>query len=427
MGRDGANVQTLADNALGRHPRWSPDDRSIAFNDSTSPAFDQGVWVVRSNGRDLRRIAHGEAMNGVAWLPDGTGLVYSSSSGSTVLYPPMFNLWVIRLDGSGDRPLTFGDVSYTHPDVQPDGRVAATRTRIQSDIWRFPIGGSPEENTRQAVPLTRQTGQAQAPSASPDGREIVYLSDNGGHGNLWIATTDGSKAPWQVTFERDPAVAIGSPTWSRDGSRISFIHTAAGNTEQWVVAPDGSNPRRLLERGVSVSWSADGRWIYYIVTRQGAECIEKVLVDGGTPVSIRCGRVNAPAVTADGSTMYFNERVGGANQNGWDYQMWRASPETAKPAPLARIVSARVPFNPALFSTTLSPDGRWIAMVLTDAGTSNVWVLPTGGGPLRPITDYGTRATLIVRHAAWAPDSKSVYAAVADVDADIVLIDNLLR
>ena len=58
---------------------------------------------------------------------------------------------------------------------------------------------------------------------------------------------------------------------------------------------------------------------------------------------------------------------------------------------------------------------------------SNVWVLPTGGGPLRQITDFGTRAALIVRSIAWSPDSRAVYAAVADTDADIVLLNGLLR
>ena len=42
-----------------------------------------------------------------------------------------------------------------------------------------------------ATRVTRQTGQVQTPAVSPDGRELVYLSDTGGHGNLWIARVDG--------------------------------------------------------------------------------------------------------------------------------------------------------------------------------------------------------------------------------------------
>ena len=431
MARQGSTVErliALADETSGRNPRWSPDDRWIAFNDAIIIGFDDGVSVVRSDGKKLQRIVHGGTMDGVSWRPDGTGLVYSTSSGSTVLYPPIFNLRVIRTDSTRDMQLTFGDVSYTEPDVNRDGRVVARRTRIQSDIWRFAIDGSADANTQQAVRVTRQTGQAQVPSASPNGHELVYLSDSGGHGNLWIVTTDGLGTPRQITFERNPAIQIGAPVWSQDGSQIVFIRTTAdGLTEEWLVDPDGSNARRLLERGVAASWSRDGQWLYYVTVRNGDSCIEKVAMAGGAPVPIRCGRVGGPTVTADGSTMYFSARLKGAGRTGWDYEIRQARPESGPFTVLARVSSSRVPFDPKLLTPTLAPDSRWLAMPLADHGTSNVWVLPTDGGPLRQITDFGTRATLIVRHAAWSPDSRAVYAALADTDADIVLIDHVVR
>jgi serine/threonine protein kinase len=51
-----------------------------------------------------------------------------------------------------------------------------------------------DENTLRAVQITRQTGQVQTPSVSPDGREFVYLSDSGGYGNLWLSK------PMEVRF-----------------------------------------------------------------------------------------------------------------------------------------------------------------------------------------------------------------------------------
>ena len=52
---------------------------------------------------------------------------------------------------------------------------------------------------------------AQAPSLNPTGTELVYLSDSGGHGNLWIVGTDGSGLR-QLTFERDPNLVVGLGT-----------------------------------------------------------------------------------------------------------------------------------------------------------------------------------------------------------------------
>ena len=330
---------------------------------------------------------------------------------------------MIGTDGAGGRQITFGDVSYTEPDVHASGRVLASRTRIQSDVWRFPIDGTADANTRQAVRITRQTGQVQTPSASPDGRHVVYLSDSGGHGNLWVAGTDGSNVR-QITFEHDPGVVLGVPVWSPDGSRIVFIRSQAGVTSEWLVNPDGSGAREAA-RGVSASWSADGRWLYYTVGNKGDSCIEKLLVDEAKAVSIRCDRAIAPAVGADGSTLYFSTRMAGAS--GWDYEVRRARPENGAFTALARVVSTNVPYDAKLFAPTLSPDERWLTFALTEHGTSDLWLLPTDGRPLRRVTDFGDRTTLIVRRVAWAPDSKSLYAAVAETDADIVMIHHVLR
>jgi hypothetical protein len=57
----------------------------------------------------------------------------------------------------------------------------------------------------------------------------------------------------------------------------------------------------------------------------------------------------------------------------------------------------------------------------------NIWGLPTDGGPIRPFTDFGDRSVTIGRRVSWSPDSRFVYAAVANTDGDIVLLVGLLR
>ena len=58
--------------------------------------------------------------------------------------------------------------------MHASGLLTASRIRMQSDIWKFPVTGSPAENTRGAVRITHQTGQARTPSVSPDESEVVY-------------------------------------------------------------------------------------------------------------------------------------------------------------------------------------------------------------------------------------------------------------
>ncbi len=50
--------------------------------------------------------------------------------------------------------------------------LTTSRRRIQSDIWKVPVDGSPAHNTRRGTRITRQ---AQTPSVSPDESEVVDL------------------------------------------------------------------------------------------------------------------------------------------------------------------------------------------------------------------------------------------------------------
>ena len=102
---------------------------------------------------------------------------------------------------------------------------------------------------------------------------------------------------------------------------------------------------------------------------------------------------------------------------------WR-QPETGPAQPFTYVAPSRIPFVPQGYA--LSPDDRWLAMSLRGAGTTNIWGIPMDGGPLRQYTDFGQRPTLITRQVSWSPDGKSVYAAVVETDADVVLIDRLL-
>ena len=103
------SVAVLPDSLYG-YPRWSPDDRWIAYQRSDPMEFDKRLYIVAGTGGEPREIARGDGMMGLAWLPDGSGLIYSSAQGSTVLYPPTLNLRVVNADKTGDRQLTFGDI-----------------------------------------------------------------------------------------------------------------------------------------------------------------------------------------------------------------------------------------------------------------------------------------------------------------------------
>lgn len=421
LSRDGSRVERVTPVSLAAYdtPRWSPDDRWLAFGGSTFSSFLTDVYVMSVPDGEPKAVVRGSSIQGIAWLPDGSGLVFASSAGSTMAYPPIFNLRTVSRDAVDERQLTFGDVSYVEPDLVAEGKLFASRIRMQSDIWKFPIDGSPADNVKHATRITQQTGQVQTPSASPDGQQITYLSDNGGHVNVWVAAVDGSSTR-QITFETDPAVVIGLPLWSPAGDQIVFIKNPSASGAEWLIKPDGSGLHELAKGAAAASWTADGQSIYYMTVGGAdgaANCINRISVNGGSPVRIRC-QGGGMAISRDGSTLYYSP------EDGKRGEIQKAQPPDGPAQLLARFATARTPLWPNGF--TLSPDDRWLAALYRDAGTTNIWAYATDTGSIRQLTDFGSRPILIARRVSWAPDSRSIYASVVETDADIVLLDGIV-
>ena len=424
--RDGSNahaVATLTPNFKYYYPRWSPDGNWIGY--VRSYYFEDHLFVAPAHGGEPRRILNDRSMlRGFAWTNDSRSLVYSSSRGATMLYMPNFNLWAADLVGSEPRQLTFGDVSYVQPEIGPNGALLASQQHIQFNIWKYPVDSSPTENVRRAVQITRQTGQVQTPSVGPGSREMVYLSDSGGHSNLWIMNLDSGDTR-QITYERDPIKPVGVPVWSPDGKHISFVirSTLHEDVDEWLISPDGSNLRKVGVGG-NAAWSGDGRWLYYCVTKDAlVDELKKVSPEGGPQVDVRLDEASAPAVAPDGTGVYFLRYLTNVNDSP-DIEVYAARPDNGPEQLLARIPGSRVPAW-QMIHPVISPDGKWLAITLTDGGVTSIWALPTTGGPLRQLTDFGQRRTFIARRVSWSADSKFIFASLGEGNADVVLLDGL--
>jgi dipeptidyl aminopeptidase/acylaminoacyl peptidase len=111
----------------------------------------------------------------------------------------------------------------------------------------------------------RLTGVAD-PRLSPDGGSVAFVvwridqESNEYRSTIWLAPTDGSAPPGQVTFghRRDA-----DPRWSPDGGWLAFISNRDGDAMQLYVLPatGPGEPRKLTDLKESVqqvAWAPDG-------------------------------------------------------------------------------------------------------------------------------------------------------------------------
>ncbi len=126
--------------------------------------------------------------------------------------------------------------------------------------------------------MTRQVGRA---DWSPEGKQIVFVSNLSGRNNLWTVPAEGGW-PLQLTVSDQRQTA---PAWSPDGKWIAYQSDFDGD-EQWdifLVSPKSgmvvnlTNTREIAEE--DPRWSPDGRYLAYMVKPKTSSVFEIDIYD----------------------------------------------------------------------------------------------------------------------------------------------------
>jgi len=107
--------------------------------------------------------------------------------------------------------------------------------------------------------LTRSAGRDDQPRYSPDGEQIVFVSDAGGDRDIWVIDAEGRQPPRQLT---DDPQEEGDPQWSAEGVEILFER---GRGDLYLV-PAAGGPARKVVSGPQVHTphrSPAGDWAAY--------------------------------------------------------------------------------------------------------------------------------------------------------------------
>jgi Tol biopolymer transport system component len=243
------------------------------------------IWVAPAGKLDqAKRITFGtigrrEGTYGLEWAPTGH-LVYSASEDKSQ------TLWMMEADGSKQKQLTSAGYVDEHPTATADGRFIVFQSNRSGnyEVWRINADGS------GLVQLTTG-GNHEQPSVSPDGKWVVYvstdLSSGERLGTLWRVALDGG-APLRL--------ADGPAAWPRvspDGQLIACEYsTLAGSpqTKLALIPIAGGQPLKLFDLPPGVTfryglrWTPDGAAVAY---RDWVNGIWRHPIAGGAPQRLR--------------------------------------------------------------------------------------------------------------------------------------------
>lgn len=221
-----------------------------------------------------------------------------------------------------------------------------------------------------------------SPAFSPDGTKLLYVAEQGGNAEIYVANADGSQ---RTRLTRSPGADY-NPTWSPDGRSIAFASNRGGLFKIYVMAADGSHPRLLAPRRSSgggsytPAWSPDGRRIafsssastpnnaeIYVARSDGTQLRRLTFTKGDVDT---LGDDSWPAWSPDGKRIAFS-----SNRSG-DGEIWIMNADGTHQRRVAGLPK-RDDWAPSF-----SPDGTQVAFhSLNAVGVARLYIArPDGSG-----------------------------------------------
>jgi TolB protein len=178
-------------------PAWSPDGKQLAMVLSRDGVSQ--LYIVRSDGSDLRRITFNESIDTEpSFLPDGKSLLFVSDRGGSA------QIYRVPVEGGNAERLTFeGDDNFS-PRASPDGK-SFVFSNFTGGVFYIAVQ---DFMTNQMQVLTGG-GWEMKPSFAPNGKLVLFATESQGRGILSTVSSDGRVKQKMVAQRGD----IREPIW----------------------------------------------------------------------------------------------------------------------------------------------------------------------------------------------------------------------
>jgi Tol biopolymer transport system component len=386
-------IRLTTDPGRDVRPAWSPDGRQIAF--LRNPGASGEVYVVSALGGTERRVmaSSGES---VGWMADSRSLLVMDRKSPGDPHAG----YAVSMETGERRQVTFpptgsitGDYDFV---VSPDGKRIAFCRMVRppvAELWVMPATGGKWEK------LTESRRYRRGLAWTPDGRNIVFSSQQTGCSALWTVRAEPGAVPFLLPGLETDAVR---PSIAARPERIDRV--AYQRREQpyrlWraVLSGDKMSPRRTIAPSQRIDCypqvSPDGEWVAFASDRTGNFDIWVSRLDGASLRNLTAGsglHHGAPRWSPDGATLAFDAHGDDGNHDIYT--------TLAAGGPLRRLTwdkSEEV-------RPSWSANGKWIYFSSDRTGRREIWRMPsTGGAPVQLTSGGGFESF-------ESPDGRTLY------------------
>jgi len=234
---------------------------------------------------------------------------------------------------------------------------------------------------RDVLQLTHIPHEAHYPALSPDGRRLVYATNEG---EIWLMEIGGnpqklSNLPKNCTH----------PSWSPDGSKIAFIRYSFQYGKEdgdiCIVELKHAKVWKLLDqKGVQKypAWSPDGSNILYTTGYRvsPSKIIEELWLIKSNGIKPRILVSNKFSnIQPDWSPN--GQKIAFASDQSGNMEIWIVD----KDGKNARNLTQNKAYDA---DPSWSPDGSKICFVSTRGGKMDIWIMDSDGGNVKQLTGF---------------------------------------
>ncbi len=414
---DGSKPKVLRNTELNEWVRpaaFTPDGKQlVVIRESADRSVQIAVITLADNSLRVLKSLGRQIPDKLSMSPDGQSVVYDAPASPSA---SASDIVLLSLNGARETPIAQSPAHDRSPVWSADGaHVLFISNRTGGDaLWRLPMqGGKPAGPP--ALVVAAMSGNSELLGTARNGG--VYYWTGGQDSNIYFTDLDergkANGAP-KIAVE-DFLNSNRAPSWSPDGARVAYLSRRRSLMIYTVTTGDSREVPLRIVPADRVSWFPDGQSVLVASREQAERRLAFFRVELATGEAVLVHRTKGvglpnrrPELTRDGRAIVYVDRAG-SNLGPGGSQLLRFDLASGQETELKRLDGNDDYFT----SFAISPDGREVAYLRYegDGRKSILEVVSQEGGQsrilFRDVNFSGSRFSGL----GWTADQRYVLFA----------------